>query len=175
MHAQGETNGETARSKERKKPTQISLLRAVERCVCENSRQVEMEQRINMKFCYKLGKTATETHAMLVQVYRTDAVSRKCVYDWFKHFREGKETVDDEPRSGRPSTSVTTDNIERARQMLLQNNKIIINYNSNINNETMGTFQKPTTKPTTTVVYSLHVQGKNELTPISSFFLLLLQ
>ena len=49
----------------------------------------------------KLGKTATETHAMLVQVYRTDAVSRKCVYDWFKHFQEGKETVDDEPRSGR--------------------------------------------------------------------------
>ena len=113
MHAQGETNGETARSKERKKPTQISLLRAVERCVCENSRQAEMEQRINVKVCYKLGKTATETHAMLVQLYRTDAVSRKCVYDWFKHFREGTETVDDEPRSGRPPTSVTTDNIEQ--------------------------------------------------------------
>ena len=34
----------------------------------------------------------------------------------------------------------------------------------------MGTFQKPTTKPTTAVLYSLHVQRKNELTQISSFF-----
>jgi transposase len=62
---------------------------------------------VNIKFCYKLGKTATETHEMLVQVYGTEAVSRKCVYDWFKRFRDGKETTEDEPRSGRPSTSRT--------------------------------------------------------------------
>lgn len=31
-----------------------------------------MEQHVNMKFCYKLGRTATEMHEMLVQVYRTD-------------------------------------------------------------------------------------------------------
>ena len=36
---------------------------------------------------------------MLVQVYRREAVSRKCVYEWFKRFREGKETTEDEPRS----------------------------------------------------------------------------
>jgi hypothetical protein len=56
-----------------------------------------MEQRVNIKFCYKLGKTATETHEMLVQVHGTKAVSRKCVYDWFKRFRDGKETTEDEP------------------------------------------------------------------------------
>jgi transposase len=39
---------------------------------------------------------------MSVQVYGTKAVSRKCVYDWFKRFRDGKETTEDEPRSGRP-------------------------------------------------------------------------
>ena len=52
-----------------------------------------MEQRVNVKFCYTLGKTATETHGMLVQVYGTEAVSRKCVYDWFKGFSDGKETT----------------------------------------------------------------------------------
>ena len=35
---------------------------------------------------------------MLVQVYGTEAVRRKCVYEWFKGFREGKETTEDEPR-----------------------------------------------------------------------------
>ena len=51
---------------------------------------------MNIKFCYKLVET-TETHEMLVQVYRMEAVSRKCVYDWFRRFRDGKETVEDEP------------------------------------------------------------------------------
>jgi len=66
-----------------------------------------MEQQVNIKFCYKLGKTATEMHEMLVQAYGTEAVSRKCFYDWFKRFRDGKETTEDEPRSGRLSTSRT--------------------------------------------------------------------
>lgn len=33
----------------------------------------------------------TEMHEMLVQVYRTEAVSRNCVYDWFKCSHDGKE------------------------------------------------------------------------------------
>jgi len=36
-----------------------------------------MEQRVNIKFCYKLGKTVTETHEMLVQVYGMEAVEQK--------------------------------------------------------------------------------------------------
>jgi transposase len=43
---------------------------------------------------------------MLVQVYGTIAVSRKCVYGRFKRFRDGKETTEDEPRSGRPSRNI---------------------------------------------------------------------
>jgi transposase len=83
-----------------------------------------MEQRVKIKFCYKLGKT--ETHEMLVQVYGTEAVSRKSVYDWFKHFRDGKETTEDEPRSGRPLTSRTPDMIKRVRQMLAQDRRVTL-------------------------------------------------
>jgi len=61
-----------------------------------------------------------ETREMLVQVYGTEAVDRKCVYDWFKRFRDGKETTEDEPRSGRLSTSRTPDMIEWVWQMLAQ-------------------------------------------------------
>ena len=39
-----------------------------------------MEQCANIKFCYKLDKTATDTREMLVQVYGREAVRRKCVY-----------------------------------------------------------------------------------------------
>ena len=75
---------------------------------------------MNIKLCYKLGKMGTETHEMLVQVYGTETMSRKYVYDWFKCFRDGKETTEDEPRSGQLSTSRTPDMIERVRQMLAQ-------------------------------------------------------
>ncbi|GBN10840.1 Putative uncharacterized protein FLJ37770 [Araneus ventricosus] len=77
-----------------------------------------MEQRVNIEFCFKLGKTTTETHEMLVKVYGVDAVSKKCVFEWFKRLRDGKEDVKDEPRSGRPPTSTTPGNIERVRRML---------------------------------------------------------
>ena len=72
-----------------------------------------MEQRANIKLCYKLGKTTTETREMLVQFYGREAVSRKCAYEWFQRFREGEETTEDEPRSGRPSTSRTPEMIEK--------------------------------------------------------------
>ncbi|GBN46207.1 Putative uncharacterized protein FLJ37770 [Araneus ventricosus] len=80
-----------------------------------------MEQRVNIKFCYKLGRTATETQEMLVKV---DAVSKKCIFEWFKRFRDGKEDVKDEPRSGRPPTSTTSDNIERVRRMLADDRRL---------------------------------------------------
>ena len=68
---------------------------------------------MNITFCYKLGKKAAEMHEMLVRVYGMEDVSRKCVYDWFKRFRNRKETTEDEPRLGQPSTSRTPDMIER--------------------------------------------------------------
>ncbi|GBO27984.1 hypothetical protein AVEN_214961-1 [Araneus ventricosus] len=80
-----------------------------------------MEQRVNGKFCFKLGRTATETHEMLVKV---DAVSKKCVFERFKRFRDGKEDVEDEPRSGRPPTSTTPNNIERVRRMLADDRRL---------------------------------------------------
>ncbi|GBM77876.1 Putative uncharacterized protein FLJ37770 [Araneus ventricosus] len=80
-----------------------------------------MEQRVNIKFCFKLGRTATETQEMLVKV---DAVSKKCVFEWFKRFRDGKEDAKDEPRSGRPPTSTTPDNIERVRRMLADDRRL---------------------------------------------------
>ncbi|GBL85445.1 Putative uncharacterized protein FLJ37770 [Araneus ventricosus] len=83
-----------------------------------------MEQCGNIKFCYNLGKTAKETHEMLVKVYGVDAVSKKCVFEWFKRFRNRKEDVKDEPRSGRPPTRTTSDNIEGVRRMLADDRRL---------------------------------------------------
>ena len=52
---------------------------------------MDHEQRINMKFCFKLQKSAKETHKMLKLVYGIAAVTMKTVYKWFERFRNGCE------------------------------------------------------------------------------------
>jgi len=63
------------------------------------------EQRICIKFCFKIGKTATETYQLLQQAYGEDAMGRTQVFDWFRRFKEGRTSVESDPRWGRPSTS----------------------------------------------------------------------
>ena len=53
-------------------------------------------------------------------------MSRKRVYEWFKLFREGKETTEDKVLSGRPSASRTPEMIEKLRQMLEQDRRLTL-------------------------------------------------
>jgi len=69
---------------------------------------VQMEQRVNW---VKLGKTATEAHAILKEMYRSKCLSHTQIFEWLKRFKDGHETTEDDPRPGRPSTSKTDNNI----------------------------------------------------------------
>ncbi|XP_052755880.1 protein GVQW3-like [Galleria mellonella] len=73
------------------------------------------EQRVVIKFLSKLGKNGREIFADLRTVYGDDAVKEPTVHKWLKRFREGRESVQDDPRSGRPSTSHSDENVERIR------------------------------------------------------------
>ena len=66
---------------------------------------MSLEQRANLKFLAKLGKTPSESFTMLQQVFREETMSRTRAFEWHKRFIEGREVVEDDPRSGRPSTS----------------------------------------------------------------------
>lgn len=57
-----------------------------------------MNQQFYIKFCFKLNKTTTNTHEILVQVYGQDSVSGKHVYEWSIRFCAGKKSVGDKPR-----------------------------------------------------------------------------
>ena len=66
---------------------------------------MDHEQRINMIFFRTAKKKSSkEAHEMLKLVYGDAAVTMKTVYKLFEPFRNGCESVEDEERSGRPST-----------------------------------------------------------------------
>uniref|UniRef100_A0A8C4QUV3 Mos1 transposase HTH domain-containing protein n=1 Tax=Eptatretus burgeri TaxID=7764 RepID=A0A8C4QUV3_EPTBU len=84
------------------------------------------EQRANLKFLAKLGKTPYESFTMLQQVYGEETMSRTRAFEWHKRFKEGRGEVEDDPRSGRPSTSRTVDNIECVKQMVRADRRLTV-------------------------------------------------
>jgi len=70
-----------------------------------------LEQRTKNKFVVKFRKSGKEIREALVKVYGFNAMKKTSVYNWVKHFSEGRESVTDEERSSRPATSRTEENI----------------------------------------------------------------
>jgi len=45
------------------------------------------EQRIRIKFCFMLDKTAAETHRLLKEDFGEQALSPTRTFEWFKRFK----------------------------------------------------------------------------------------
>ena len=54
-----------------------------------------------IKFCFKLGKDATETYGMLKTAFGASCMNPASVFEWHKRFKEGRESVRDDERCGR--------------------------------------------------------------------------
>ena len=67
------------------------------------------EQRICIKFFFKLNKTA--------------ALSQARTFKWFKRFEDGRESVEDDKHSGRPSTCTTPEMIAKVREFILEDSR----------------------------------------------------
>ena len=65
---------------------------------------------------------------MLVQVYGDNAMKKTAVQfaSGWNVFSEGRESVTDEERSGRPATSRTEENIAKVRQIVRKNRRLTI-------------------------------------------------
>jgi len=95
---------------------------------CDDARksELELEQRTNIKFLVKRGKSGKEIRDILVQVYGDNAMKKTAVYKWMKRFSEGRECVTEEERSGRPATSRTEENIAKIRQIESENRRLTV-------------------------------------------------
>jgi hypothetical protein len=58
-----------------------------------------LEQRINIKFCVKTSKSASEMLALLTVAYGEYAMKKSSVFEWHRRFKEGREDMRDDPIS----------------------------------------------------------------------------
>ena len=80
-----------------------------------------LEERYVIKFCFKLGKNATETYGMLQSDFKPSCMNRASVFEWHKRFKEGTESVRDDERCGRGKEVNTPDLIgQRVRVTMLR-------------------------------------------------------
>ncbi|KAJ8962817.1 hypothetical protein NQ318_001217 [Aromia moschata] len=58
--------------------------------------QRSLEQRMAIKFCVKLEKSAAEIIPMLKKAFGVDCLSDRHIFRWHKAFAEGREDVNDD-------------------------------------------------------------------------------
>ena len=81
--------------------------------------QLSREQFRTMVFYdWKTVLTYKDCHARLVQAWGEQAPSDHTVFNWFLEFQRNKFSVQDFPRSGRSSTSVTEQTIDAVRKII---------------------------------------------------------
>jgi len=81
------------------------------------------EQRACIKFCFKLGKTATECYEMLKTAFGEQAMGHSQTFQWFSQFKAGKTSIDDDEHSGRPVSSSMPEMIENVHQVICEESR----------------------------------------------------
>ena len=76
---------------------------------CEDT----LEEWYAKKFCFKLGKKATEMYGMLQTAFGLSCMNRASVFEWHKRFKSCRESVRDDERCGRSKEVNTTELISQ--------------------------------------------------------------
>lgn len=63
-------------------------------------------------FYFRKGKNAAESCRDICDVYGKEAITHSTCKNWFKRFRSGELSLEDAPRSGRPSEIVSLEIME---------------------------------------------------------------
>ena len=63
---------------------------------------------------------------MLNIAFGESTMSKTRVYELYKRFQEGREDVEDDERPGRPSTSIADENVDKVKEMIMNDRRITI-------------------------------------------------
>ena len=85
-----------------------------------------------IKYLQKKRLTTKEIHADMVSTLGDDAPALLTVKKLAVEFKRGRESLEDDSRSGRPSTATTQENIDRIHQMVMNDRRLTISHLANV-------------------------------------------
>jgi hypothetical protein len=83
-----------------------------------------LEQRIKIMFCVKIGKSASDTLTQLIMAYGEYAMKKSSVFEWHRQLKEGREYVQNDPRSGQSKPQRTDANVDRVRTLVRSDRRL---------------------------------------------------
>ena len=92
----------------------------------QSGREDTLEERYAIRFCFKLGKRATETYGMLQTAFRPSCMNRASVFKWHKRFKEGRESVRYDERWGRSKEVRTPELIGQIKNFMDKDRRVSI-------------------------------------------------
>ena len=79
-----------------------------------------------LKFLIRLEKIPTETFKLLQEVDLDTTMSRTQHFELHKKFKDAREDVEDDSRSGRPTASRTNENVENVREKVCSDHRLTV-------------------------------------------------
>ena len=91
--------------------------------------EVKMENdnfqfRAVVKFLVKEDYNATQIHQRLVNIYQESALAYSTVGKWTAEFKRVRESLEDDPRSGRPADVITPEMCLKVEKLLFTDRRI---------------------------------------------------
>ncbi|XP_048483622.1 histone-lysine N-methyltransferase SETMAR-like [Plutella xylostella] len=84
----------------------------------------QIEQRAVIKFLTKQGKSPKMIMEEMEAVYGTQCPSKTMIYKWNGLFKHGRESIEDDPRSGRPVEVTTSDIVEKIEKLVVEDARL---------------------------------------------------
>lgn len=84
----------------------------------------KIEHRAVIKFLTKENVSPKDITDRMAKIYGQDAPSYSTIKKWAALFRAGRISLDDDPRSGRPSTAITEENVRQIEKMVMGDRRL---------------------------------------------------
>jgi len=86
----------------------------------------KVQQRVCIDFCFRLEKTGAEMYEMLQAAFGESCLSQSKKFEWYSHFKSGRQSFEDDSHPGRPSTSHTEETVARVREIIHADRRLTI-------------------------------------------------
>ena len=83
-----------------------------------------IEFRAVIKFLTKEGAKGKEIHWRMADVYGDSSPKYSTVAKWSAEFKRGRDSLEDDPRPGRPADVISQEMIDRVERLVLNNCRI---------------------------------------------------